>query len=81
MPELCIIVVKIKFKQGYHLQPLADPDIRLGGQETRHSAKGGNLISVLVSHIYFFIGGAKIYSQTGWGPWPDFPPGSANVFN
>ena len=30
-----------------------------------------------VSQVYFFVGGAKAYNQTEWGPWPD-PSGSAN---
>src|SRR6218665_2506206 len=32
-------------------------------------------------HCLAFISslqGAKVYSQTGWGPWPDFRPGSAS---
>src|SRR6218665_1999646 len=28
---------------------------------------GGNLICFPVSHVYFFVGGVKVYSQTGWG--------------
>ena len=36
---------------------LAGPDIRLGGEF--------NIFPV--SHICFFVGGGKVYSQTGWG--------------
>ena len=51
---------------------MADPDIRLGA----------NLIFnvIPVSHVYFFFGGAKVYSQTGWGTMTGFAPsGSATV--
>jgi len=35
---------------------------------------GANAICFPVSHAYFFVGGeAKVYSYTGWGPWPHFP--------
>src|SRR6218665_3526498 len=39
-----------------------------------HSARGANLICFLVSHVYFFVVGGQVYSQTGWGAGrPDLP--------
>jgi len=26
-----------------------------------------------VSHVNVFVGGGKVFSQTGWGRWSDFP--------
>jgi len=26
-----------------------------------------------LTHVYFFVGVAKVYSQLDGGPWPDFP--------
>jgi len=51
-----------------------DPDIRVGVHESIFASGGANLICFPVSHHYFFVGGAKVYSQTGcWGhgrcPW------------
>lgn len=36
---------------------------------------GPNYYNNPVFHCYFFVeGGAKLYSQTQWGPWPDELP-------
>src|SRR6218665_1170091 len=44
-----------------------NPDVRLGG----------NLKFFSVSHVNFFVGGAKVYSQTGWGGHDRIPSGFA----
>jgi len=48
---------------GSAVYSLAGTDIRLGG----------NFICFPVSHVYFFVGGAQIYSQTDWGAWQELP--------
>src|SRR6218665_135265 len=50
----------------YQRRPLGshiNADIRLGGNST----------CVPVSHVNFFAEGTKVYSQTGWGSWKNFP--------
>lgn len=38
-----------------------------------------------LSHVYFFVGGSKVYSQAGWGTWPDLflldPPLALSTFS
>ena len=57
---------------------MADQDIWLGGHIVLRiqtfGQEGANLICLSVSHVYFCVGGgAEVYSQTGWGPWPVLP--------
>src|SRR6218665_344657 len=60
---------------------VADPDIQLG--RPRHVADsdirlGGHFnMFPSISCLFFRWTGAKVYIQTGWGSWSDFPPGSA----
>ena len=44
---------------------MAEPDIRLEGEQLNNVSQCVMLILSLE--------GSKIYSQTGWGPWLDFP--------
>src|SRR6218665_3545186 len=67
---------------GFNL-PLANPDIRLGGHINPDIRLGGNFMCFPMSQVYFFVKGANIYSQTGWGPRPNSPRnhGSATAPN
>ena len=53
--------------EPYHV---ADLDIRFGDNLMFHSS---------LSHAYFFVGGDKVYSQTGWGFGRIFPPPGAST--
>ena|SRR6218665_2704580 len=45
---------------------LDSPLLEIGGtNQCRHSAKGRNLICFPVSHVYIFVGGSNVHSQTG----------------
>ena len=64
------------------MQPMANPDTRLGNHINADIRLGANLICFPVSHVYFFAGWVKVYSQTGLGGhgWI-LPPGSATECN
>src|SRR6218665_75054 len=56
-----------------------DPDIQLRGNHIvwwNHSIQLGKILILCfsVSCVYFFVGGREVYSQTGWGSWPDLSP-------
>ena len=53
-----------------------------GLHQSRHSAWGNlKCITVGLSQFltFIFLEGAKVYSQTGWKPWSDFPPVSVTA--
>ena len=49
-----------------------DPDILIGGKF--------NMFPCSILHLFLCWKGAKVYSETRWGLWPDFLPGSATEF-
>jgi len=61
---------------------MADLDIRLGGGDIMWQIQVFHaylFVGFPVFHAYLFIGRGQVYSQTGWGPWSDFPPGSTTT--
>ena len=49
-----------------HIWDVADPETSAKGGTLCDIRLRGNSIGFSVSHVYFFVGGAKVYSQTGW---------------